>query len=86
MDLNFRNLLVKIYSSHLVLNILWNYLFFNRKMIEIALIDIVFLTILLFYFLIKYFRMMKYKSILILPYCMWLIIATSLNMYIVIYN
>jgi tryptophan-rich sensory protein len=86
MDLNFRNLLIKIYSSHLVLNILWNYLFFNRKMIEIALIDIVFLTILLFYFLIKYFRMMKYKSILILPYCMWLIIATSLNMYIVIYN
>jgi tryptophan-rich sensory protein len=29
---------------------------------------------------------MKYKSILIIPYCMWLIIATSLNMYIVIYN
>ena len=55
-ELNFRNLLIKLYPLHLILNILWNYLFFNRKMIEIALIDIIFLTILLFYFLIKYIR------------------------------
>ena len=78
--------LVKIYIVHLILNISWNYLFFNKQMIEIALFDILLLSILMFYFLFKYFPFIKFKSALIIPYCMWLLIATSLNLYIVIYN
>jgi len=55
-------------------------------MIEIALFDILLLSMLMFYFLFKYFPFIKFKSSLIIPYCMWLLIATSLNLYIVIYN
>ena len=84
--ISFKSDLVKIYIVHLILNISWNYLFFNKQMIEIALFDILLLSILMFYFLFKYFPFIKFKSALIIPYCMWLLIATSLNLYIVIYN
>jgi tryptophan-rich sensory protein len=84
--ISFKSDLVKIYIVHLILNISWNYLFFNKQMIEIALFDILLLSMLMFYFLFKYFPFIKFKSSLIIPYCMWLLIATSLNLYIVIYN
>ena len=83
---NYKTDLFKLYLFHLLLNISWNYLFFNKHLIELALIDIIILTILMFYFLFKYFSVLKFKSILILPYCTWLIIASSLNFYIAIYN
>ena len=83
---SFRFNFIKLYITHLILNISWNYLFFNKHFTELALIDILFLTLLMFYFLFKYFSEIKLKSILVIPYCIWLIIASSLNLYIVIYN
>ena len=82
----FENEFFKLYLFQLLLNISWNYLFFNKHLIEIALLDITLLTILMFYFLFKYFSKIKFKSTLLLPYCIWLVIASSLNFYIVIYN
>ena len=83
---SFKNEFFKLYLFQLLLNISWNYLFFNKHLIGIALLDITLLTILMFYFLYKYFSIIKFKSALLLPYCIWLIIASSLNFYIVIYN
>ena len=82
----FKNEFFKLYLFQLLLNISWNYLFFNKHLIEIALLDITLLTILMFYFLFKYFSKIKFKSTLLLPYCIWLVIASLLNFYIVIYN
>ena len=82
----FKNEFFKLYLFQLLLNISWNYLFFNKHLTEIALLDITLLTILMFYFLFKYFYKIKFKSTLLLPYCIWLVIASSLNFYIVIYN
>tara|TARA_B110000438_G_scaffold74824_1_gene74919 strand:+ start:3524 stop:4009 length:486 start_codon:yes stop_codon:yes gene_type:complete len=82
----FENEFFKLYLFQLLLNILWNYLFFNKHLIEIALLDITLLTILMFYFLFEYYSKIKFKSTLLLPYCIWLVIASSLNFYIVIYN
>lgn len=82
----FKNEFFKLYLFQLLLNISWNYLFFNKHLIEIALLDITLLTILMFYFLFKYFSKIKFKSTLLFPYCIWLVIASSLNFYIVIYN
>ena len=82
----FENEFFKLYLFQLLLNISWNYLFFNKHLTEIALLDITLLTILMFYFLFKYFYKIKFKSTLLLPYCIWLVIASSLNFYIVIYN
>ena len=64
-----------------ILNVSWNYIFFNEHMVGLGLVVIVALTILVGLFLIRYKSELKTKSLLILPYFVWLCIATSLNGY-----
>lgn len=75
-----------LFIIQLVLNVSWNYVFFNQHLIGLGLVIIFLLTLLVFYFLIEYRKQLKRKSILILPYFLWLCIATSLNLYIVLNN
>ncbi len=75
-----------LYSILFILNVSWNPLFFYFRWIFIALIVIAFLTYLIGYTANKYKGEMRYYNLLLLPYFIWLIIATSLNVYIVIYN
>ena len=77
---------ILLYSAHLLLNISWNFIFMNKHMTILGLIDISLLTILIFYFLIGYNKILNNMRFFVLPYCIWLLIATSLNLYIVIYN
>ncbi len=77
---------ILLYSVHLLLNISWNFIFMNKHMTTLGLIDISLLTILIFYFLIGYNKILNNMRFFVLPYCIWLLIATSLNLYIVIYN
>ncbi len=86
--LNHQNRELKIlFSIQVFLNVIWNYVFFNQHWITLGLVVICLLTILIFFF---FFRYTKAKSrtarYLLLPYMVWLGIATSLNAYIVIYN
>ena len=78
--------LIFLYSIQLVLNISWNYIFFNLHAIGYGLACIVALTVIVFLFLISYRKLLQYKSLLIVPYFLWLLIATSLNAYIYFYN
>ena len=75
-----------LYSILLILNVSWNPLFFYFRWVFIALIVIAFLTYMIGYTANKYKGKMRYYNLLLLPYFIWLIIATSLNAYIVIYN
>lgn len=77
---------ILLYSLHLLFNISWNFIFMNKHMIILGLIDISLLTILMFYFLIAHSKILNNVRFFVLPYCIWLLIATSLNLYIVIYN
>ncbi len=81
------NYVIAVYSLALALNISWNYVFFNQHMTMIGLINIVALTLVIIYFFISFgddkLSKMKY---LLLPYIIWLCIATSLNGYIVFNN
>ncbi|MDB2349992.1 tryptophan-rich sensory protein [Flavobacteriaceae bacterium] len=78
--------LISILLIQYFLNLIWNFIFFNQQEIIFGLIDIILLTIVVAYILINNFSVMKKFSILILPYFLWLLIATSLNLYIAIYN
>jgi len=69
-----------------ILNVSWNYIFFNKHMVGSGLVVIAVLTILVGLFLIRYKTELKTKSLLILPYFVWLCIATSLNGYIFFNN
>jgi translocator protein len=78
--------LIALFSIQWVLNVLWNPVFFYFHQVMIGLIVISALTILIAVFLFRYWSDLKLKSILILPYFIWLLIATSLNAYILLNN
>jgi benzodiazapine receptor len=80
------NKVLILFSVQFVLNIFWNYLFFNQHLIILGLLNIIFLTFLMLYFLSAYKNILKNKSFYVLPYCAWLVLATSLNLYIALYN
>lgn len=76
---------VKIaFTIQFILNTSWNYIFFNQHFILLGFINLILLNILLFYFYNK-LSSKKYKYLLI-PYIIWMCIATSLNLYILIHN
>ena len=81
-----RKYLVLVFSIQFVLNVGWNPIFFYHHYVLGGLIIISCLTVLIVYMLLKYFPSIKLKSILILPYLIWLLIATSLNAYILLKN
>ncbi len=79
-------LLVILFALQWVLNIAWNPAFFYFHQVGFALIIISLLTILVGYFLVAYWSDLKIYSLLIMPYFVWLLIATSLNAYVLIKN
>ncbi len=78
---------VFVYAIAVVLNVSWNYLFFNQQLTTFALVNIASLTLVIFYLFIT-FRddKLRYLKYLLLPYIIWLCIATSLNTYVVFNN
>lgn len=81
-----QNLFISLFVLQLILNILWSLVFFKFHFTLVGLVVIITLTVLVGYFLFGYLSQMKFMSLLIVPYFLWLIIATSLNMYILIKN
>ncbi|MBO3098262.1 TspO/MBR family protein [Gelidibacter pelagius] len=80
------NKVITLFIIQFVLNIAWNFVFFNQHLIAFGLATIIALTFIITVFLVTYFKLMKAYSFLILPYFVWICIATSLNLYILIHN
>lgn len=78
--------LITLFVIQWVLNVSWNPVFFYFHHATAGLIIITALTIIVGVFLFRYGAAMKWKSLLILPYFFWLLIATSLNAYILLRN
>jgi len=74
------------YGLQVLLNVSWNFIFFNQHLVLLALINIVLLTAIVFYFFFKGSKKNTKIKYLLLPYMIWLCIATSLNLYILIHN
>ena len=82
----YKKKLILLYIAQLILNISWSPIFFNFHYIFLGLITILSLTFLIGYILYSFWREVKLNSVFILPYLIWLIIATSLNGYIFLNN
>jgi tryptophan-rich sensory protein len=78
--------LVFMYGLQWILNVIWNPLFFYFHQTVAGMVDISALTILVGWFFFEYRRDLQWKSALILPYLIWLLIASSLNGFIVLGN
>jgi translocator protein len=75
------------FLAQVFFNIIWNYIFFNRHMVALGLVCIIILTLLIFYQFWHYNQTeLKRKRLLLLPYMIWLLLASSLNAYILLYN
>ena len=81
-----RNLLIGLYAFQLILNIAWNPVFFHFQNVLFGIVVISSLTVLVGWFLVGYWNELKIISLLVLPYFIWLVIATSLNGYILLKN
>lgn len=76
-----------VYSFQVLLNVGWNWFFFNQHKTAFGLFVIALLLLVVFYFFITFRNdRLKYAKYLLLPYLIWLCIATSLNGYIVFNN
>lgn len=78
--------IISLFIIQFVLNVAWNFVFFNQHLVAVGLVVIMSLTAVITVFLVDYLKLMKLKTLLILPYFIWLCIATSLNMYILLHN
>ncbi len=75
------------YAFQVLLNVSWNYIFFNQHMTIFGLVVIVsLLIVILYYFLTFRAESLQKIRFLLLPYIIWLFIAISLNLYVVIHN
>ncbi|WP_225034677.1 TspO/MBR family protein [Winogradskyella sp. SM1960] len=76
-----------VYTLAVLLNMSWNYVFFNQQLTQLGFVNIILLTLVILYFFITFgddkLSRLKY---LLLPYIIWLCIATSLNAYVVFNN
>jgi tryptophan-rich sensory protein len=81
-----RKKIILLFSIQWILNVAWNPLFFYSQNILGGMICITLLTLLIAYLFFHFWKDLRVKSIFLAPYLVWLLIATSLNAYILIFN
>lgn len=72
-----------LFVVQLILNFNWGCVFFVYKKFKNALYICIALLIIVFYMTIVFFKQSFWAGLLQLPYCLWLILATYLNYYVV---
>lgn len=75
-----------LFTVQFFLNVIWNFIFFNQHLVGLGLVVILALTSIVTIFLYDYRKQMGLKTLLILPYFLWLCVACSLNLYVLLYN
>lgn len=81
-----KKLIFTVFLIAFILNVSWNYLFFNQHLVLASLIGIILLTSVIFYFYFKLSKNIGNFRYLLLPYMIWLCVATSLNLYVLVNN
>ena len=61
------------------LNFIWSFLFFSLRSPTLGLIDIVLLCLLISLTIVKAWPVRPLASLLLIPYLVWVMYATSLN-------
>lgn len=75
-----------LFIIQVILNVSWNYFFFNIHWVKFAMFILISLTVVVYIFLFAFRKEMKWLSLLILPYAIWLLVACSLNLYFIMNN
>ena len=75
-----------LWATQLLLNGIWSWLFFGQHWVGVALVDILLLAAVLLILISRSFKQNQKVVGLLAPYFLWILLATSLNAYIFIYN
>jgi tryptophan-rich sensory protein len=81
-----RNALAGLFALQWILNFSWSPIFFEFQQVLLGLIVISALTVLVAVMFNRYRAELGSKVYLIAPYLIWIVLATSLNAYILINN
>lgn len=83
---NSKNLIIALFVIQAILNVAWNPMFFSWHYVVFALVNLLALLILLIYFFSKFKGAMGKYNLLLVPYLIWMCVAVSLNLYVLVYN
>ena len=78
--------LISLFAFQWVFNVIWNPIFFKFHEVGLALIVICTLTVIIGIYQFVFIKSLKGWTLLVVPYFLWIIIATSLNWYALVYN
>lgn len=76
----------KIYYLQLIVNLIWPIIFFVFKQRLLAFIWIILLVVLIIYMIITFYKKNKLSAYLQIPYLLWTLFATYLNLGVYILN
>ena len=79
-------LTIRLYYIQLILNYLWSIIFFTLKLRTLAVIWIIILAITIIYLMIRFYKEERTSFYLFIPYILWVLFATYLNIGIVVLN
>lgn len=68
-----------LYVGSLVLNAGWSWLFFGRRRMDLALIDVALLWLSLAAVIVVFWSLRPFAALLLIPYLTWVTIASLLN-------
>jgi benzodiazapine receptor len=79
-------IILSLFIMQWIFNVMWNPSFFKYQLVLLSLIIIIILTGVILKLFISNLSFLGFKSIWVVPYLSWLLIATSLNAYIYFKN
>ena len=71
---------INIYKTNLVVNLAWTFIFFTFNMKILAFLWILLLIVIVIYMRYKFFKVNKLAAYLQIPYLIWLLFASILNL------
>lgn len=77
---------VKFFLVHLLVNALWSPVFFGLKQVFLALVIIAIMWVMIVLLIGKYGKIDKKAGLALIPYLMWVSVATALNVAILVLN
>ncbi len=78
--------LLWLFGVQLLFNVSWNFFFFYMQSPILGLVNLLFLDVLAVAYFIGTFWINRASALFFLPYLLWLVFASYLNIYVVIFN
>ncbi|PTX62174.1 TspO/MBR related protein [Kordia periserrulae] len=79
-------IILLLFVIQFVLNVSWNYVFFNQHDMLLGMVNLILLTGIIAVMMLKFKSQTQIYTLFIAPYFIWLIVANSLNGYILYSN